>query len=756
MTSLIKFAIAITLLFLGGSAKAQELNGSYSGSLDVQGMQLELIYNITPTADGYTATLDVPAQGATGIELDSVILQDNEVTITSAKMKMSFTGSLTENGLDGTYEQMGKKYPLILKKTVKTKPGNTALPSTDAELLKLAAQETGKYKYSVADYFKTPEAFSFQLSPDGKFISYMKRRETGERDIYLKETTTQKETLLLKQEEDLIRGYYWANDSRILFMQDKGGNENYHVFGIDITGENKKELTPYEGVRVSILEALKEDKNNIIVQMNKDNLKQEEPYRLNINTGEATKLYTVKEGEPPVAGYTFDRKGNLRAITRIIDGVNTEILYKVDGDFKQLKVIEFGDAFGIFSFNPNTENPDDAYIASNLDQDKLEIHLYDLKENKKIKTVYSNDTFDVKNMSLSKKRDYEIDYFEYEGEKSVILPVSETYKKIYSRLKKEFGEKHFYTIDKTDDESRYMVKVTSDKIVGEYYIYDVVKDKVTLLYKLLPQLEAEDMGTMKPISFKSRDGLTLHGYITFPNDYKKGEKLPLIVNVHGGPQGLRDSWGFNPEAQLFASRGYATLQVNFRISGGYGKAFLNAGFGEIGRKVMDDVEDGLAYVLKEGWVAKDKVAIYGASHGGYAVLRGLTKTPDLYACGVDYVGISNLSTFMESFPPYWEKVKDMMYKIWYNPNIPEEKAIMDEISPALHVDKIKKPLFVIQGANDPRVNIAEADQMVENLRGRGVKVPYMVKYDEGHGFHKEENRLDLYQAMMGFFAENLK
>jgi len=301
-----------------------------------------------------------------------------------------------------------------------------------------------------------------------------------------------------------------------------------------------------------------------------------------------------------------------------------------------------------------------------------------------------------------------------------------------------------------------MVAVTSDKIVGEYYLYDVAKDEVTLLYKLLPHLKAEDMASMKPITFKSRDGLTLHGYITLPEGYKNGQKLPLIVNPHGGPQGIRDNWGFNPEAQLFASRGYATLHVNFRISGGYGKKFLKAGFGQIGRKAMDDVEDGIDFVIDQGWVDKDRVAIYGGSHGGYAVLRGMTKTPEKYACGVDYVGVSNLNTFMSTIPPYWEKYRDMMYKIWYNPDNAEEKVIMDEISPALHVDKIKNPLLVVQGANDPRVNIDEADQIVKSLRERGVEVPYMVKYDEGHGFGKEENRLDLYKAMMGFFAEHLK
>ena len=756
MTTILKFSIAITLFFLALTAKSQDLNGSYSGNLEVQGMQMELIFNITPSDKGFSATLDVPMQGASGIELDSVILQDNKVTITSAKMGLTYTGTVSGENIEGLYEQMGQKYPLNLKKTIKTKPGNTALPSTDEQLAKLAAKGKGNFKYTVADYFQTPDVFSFKLSPDGKYLSYMKRRETGERDLYLKETATQKESLLIKQEEDLIRAYFWANDSRILYLQDKGGNENYHLFGVDIDGSNKKELTPYDGVKVDVLETLKDDEDHIIVQMNKDNLQQEEPYLLNINSGEVTKLYTVNAGDPPVAGYNFDQKGNLRAVSRMVDGVNIETLYKVNGEFKSLMVTEFGDAFGIDEFNPATENPDDAYVLSNLGTDKMEIRLYDFKQNKKIKTIFANKDFDVSGLSLSRKRNYEIDFFYYQGEKTEIIPVSDTYKKIYARLKKEFGDKQFFTQGKTDDESKYLVVITSDKIVGEYYLYDVEKDTVTLLYKLLPNLKAEDMASMKPITFKSRDGLTLHGYITLPAGYKKGQKLPLIVNPHGGPQGIRDSWGFNPEGQLFASRGYATLQVNFRISGGYGKEFLKAGFGQIGRKAMDDVEDGIAYVIKQGWVDKDKVAIYGGSHGGYAVLRGMTKTPDLYACGVDYVGVSNLHTFMETIPPYWEKYKELLYKIWYNPNIPEQKVIMDEISPALHVDKIKKPLFVVQGANDPRVNIDEADQIVESLRKRGVDVPYMVKYDEGHGFAKEENQLALYEAMMGFFAEHLK
>jgi dipeptidyl aminopeptidase/acylaminoacyl peptidase len=272
----------------------------------------------------------------------------------------------------------------------------------------------------------------------------------------------------------------------------------------------------------------------------------------------------------------------------------------------------------------------------------------------------------------------------------------------------------------------------------------------------MPQLKEEDMAEMRPITFKSRDGLTIHGYITLPKAVLQGKKAPLIVNPHGGPQGVRDSWFFNPEVQLFASRGYATLQVNFRISGGYGKEFLRAGFKQVGRKVMDDIEDGVNYVIEQGWVDKDKIAIYGGSHGGYATLMGLVKTPDLYVCGVNYVGISSIFTFFQSFPDYWKPFIKMSKEIWDDIDDPEEAIIAKEVSPVFQIDKIKKPLFVVQGANDPRVNINESDQIVVKLREKGFIIPYMVKYNEVHGFGHEENRMDLYKCIMGFFALHFK
>src|SRR5699024_1256166 len=386
---------------------------------------------------------------------------------------------------------------------------------------------------------------------------------------------------------------------------------------------------------------------------------------------------------------------------------------------------------------------------------KARIILYDFESGKKQKEIFSNNEYDVSILGASRKRNWEIDYLGYEGEKVEIIPVSDTFKKVHNDLSTQFEGYEFMIADKTDEEDRYLIVVQSDKLYGRYYEYSPGKGKATLLYDLMPQLKEEDMAEMRPISFRSRDGLKLHGYITLPKKASKGEKIPLVVNPHGGPQGVRDSWGFNPESQLFASRGYATLQVNFRISGGYGKDFLRKGFGEVGRKVMDDVEDGVRYVIDQGWIDPNRVASYGASHGGYATLMGLVKTPDLYVCGVNYVGVSNIETLLASIPEYWKPYLEMLYEIWYDLRDAEEAAIAQEVSPLYQVEKIKKPLFVVQGANDPRVNIKESDQIVEALRGRGYDVPYMVKYNEGHGFGQEENRLEFYKAMMGFLSKYL-
>ena len=636
-------------------------------------------------------------------------------------------------------------------------PGDPSLPSSDKELKKLAKTDKQTHAYSVEDYFSKPKASSFNISPKGKYLSYKEKDESGKNHVYIKNVETGVVKRIIEEKEELIRGYGWANEGRLIYMMDKGGDENYHLFAVNIDGSNKTELTPFDGVKVDFLNGLKEDKDHVIISMNKNNKSVFEPYKMNIVTGKYEQLYKNKDPQNPISDYIFDKDGNLRGFSKLRDGVEFDLFYAVENEkFEKIKELNWKQTFSIISFNYASKNRHEAYVVSNLDSDKSQIYRYDLKENKFLEKIFSHPNYDVSGVSVSRHRNYELDCFSYEGEKRVVIPVSDYYTKLHQTIMEKFSGYDYYISDFTDNESRYLIFIQSDKLYGKYFSYTPKNQKFEELFNLMPQLKESDMSEMRPITFKSRDGITLHGYFTMPKQAKAGEKVPVIVNPHGGPQGVRDSWGFNPEAQLFASRGYATLNVNFRISGGYGKAFLQSGFKEVGRKAMDDVEDGLKYTIDQGWVDANRAAIYGGSHGGYAVLRGLTKTPELYACGVDYVGISNIFTFMNSIPAYWKPFLKIIKEIWYDEDIAEENKIMKEVSPVFHIDKITKPLMVVQGANDPRVNINEADQIVEALRKKGIDVPYMVKYDEGHGFGKEENRLALYNTMMGFFAKHLK
>ncbi|WP_156307678.1 alpha/beta hydrolase family protein [Sphingobacterium endophyticum] len=749
----------LTMLFVlvGVIATKAQVTGDWKGELEVQGMKMEMIFHISDKDGNLTATLDIPVQGASGLPMSSVKFENNILNLAMDQAGLAYEGELKGEKIEGKFKQAGKEFPLILAKTKITKPGDPTLVSSESDLAKLIELGNGNYQYKVEDYFAKPKSSGFALSPNGKYISYREKDEKNKRHVMVKEVATGKVVRAIEEKDELIRGMGWVNDDRLVYIMDQGGNENYHLYAVNIDGSNNIDLTPFDDVQAGILNMLKEQKDYIIIQLNKDNKQVFEPYKVNVQTGTMEKLFTNIDPENAIVDYDFDKDGNLRGYSKMFNGINTQYYYKPQGktEFELFGTANWYDTFSILSFNYASKNPDEAYILTNLDSDKARIVLYDLGTKKLIKEIYSNPDYDATILGISRKRNWEIDYVGYEGEKVEIEPKSATFKEIYNLFKKEFPNYEYSIVGKTDNEDQYLVMVQSDKLYGRYYHLDAKTKKVTFLYDLMPQLKESDMAEMRPITFKSRDGLTLHGYITLPKAALEGKKVPLIVNPHGGPQGVRDSWGFNPETQLFAAHGFATLQVNFRVSGGYGKEFLKSGFKQIGRKAMDDVEDGIQYVIEQGWADKDNVAIYGGSHGGYAVLRGLTKTPDLYKAGVDYVGVSNIFTLLNSIPEYWKPYREMLYQIWYDPNNEEEAAIAKEASPLFHVDKIKAPLFVVQGANDPRVKIAEADQIVKALREKGVDVPYMVKYDEGHGFAKEENQIEFYKAMMGFFHKHL-
>ncbi|MCX6088859.1 MAG: prolyl oligopeptidase family serine peptidase, partial [Candidatus Atribacteria bacterium] len=301
------------------------------------------------------------------------------------------------------------------------------------------------------------------------------------------------------------------------------------------------------------------------------------------------------------------------------------------------------------------------------------------------------------------------------------------------------------------DETRVLLRTSGDKSRGSYFFYDRRRDYFNKIVDISPWIREELMAEMLPVSYPSRDGFTIQGYLTLPKG-KEPNLLPIVIHPHGGPW-ARDVWGFNPEVQFLVNRGYAVLQMNFRGSVGYGRGFWEAGFKEWGRKMQDDISDGVKWLTEKGMADPGRVGIYGGSYGGYAVLAGLTFTPELYTAGIDYVGVSNIFTLLETIPPYWEQGRQMLYTMIGDPV--KDKELLERVSPVFHAERIQAPLFVAQGVNDPRVKKAESDQIVEALQKRGIEVQYLVKDNEGHGFHNEENRFDFYRAMEKFLAQHL-
>jgi dipeptidyl aminopeptidase/acylaminoacyl peptidase len=498
-------------------------------------------------------------------------------------------------------------------------------------------------------------------------------------------------------------------------------------------------------VRAEIIDELRDFPDQLLVGLNKRNKEVFDAYRLDLTTGD---LVLVAENPGNITSWLADHAGNIRG-AQTTDGVNTSFLYRdgATGPFRTVLTTSFRDSFSPLFFTFDNKS---LYAASNLGRDKQAIVLVDPATTKEQKVLFEHPDVDVDSLAFSRKRKVltTISYVTWKPQRKFLDAETE---KLFAALEKQLPGYEFAIQSTTDDENRFVVAAYNDRTPGTRYLYDAGADKLTKLGDIAPWLPETKMARMKPIEYKSRDGMTINGYITLPNG-KEPKNLPVIVNPHGGPW-ARDVWGWNPEVQMLANRGYAVLQMNFRGSTGYGRNFWQASFKQWGLKMQDDISDGVNYLVKEGIADPKRICIYGGSYGGYATLAGVTYTPDLYACAVDYVGVSNLFTFLNTIPPYWKPFLDMMHEMVGEPE--KDKALLTATSPALNADRIRTPLFIAQGARDPRVNIDEANQMVKALKARGVDVPYMVKENEGHGFRNEENQFDFYEAMEGFLAKYL-
>lgn len=600
------------------------------------------------------------------------------------------------------------------------------------------------------NFFKNPEKIDYQVSPDGTYFSFMAPYE-NRLNLFVQKIGSDTTIRITSETERDITASMWAGNNRILFIKDTGGDENYQLYGVNIDGTDLKSYTNFPNVRTTIIDPLRKIDSLVIIGMNKRNPQVFDPYRLNLNTGELTLL---AENPGNIQGWMTDHDGKLRVANAIVDGVNNQILYRETEDqlFQPVLTTNFKETVSFAIFTPDNKM---VYALTNIGRDKTALVLMDPKTCEEKEVLYMNDKYDISDLNYSEKKN-RLTVVACEGHKDMIRHYfDKDEEEIRKKLEAQLPGYNVGVTSKSKDENIRMIYAGNDRTYGTYYLYNVKENKLTKVADIAPWIKEEEMCAMNPITYTSRDGLTIEGYLTLPKGYtmENAKNLPVVVNPHGGPW-IRDSWGYNPEVQFLASRGYAVLQMNFRASTGYGRKFTELGYKQWGQTMQNDITDGVKWLIKEGIADPKRVVIYGASYGGYATLAGVTFTPDLYACAVDYVGVSNLLSFMNTIPPYWKPLLDMMHEMIGDPET--DKEMMEKYSPVFHVDQIKAPLFIAQGANDPRVNKAESDQMVEALKKRGVEVEYMVKENEGHGFSNEENKFDFYRAMEKFLDKYLK
>lgn len=605
--------------------------------------------------------------------------------------------------------------------------------------------------------FGNPEIAAAELSPDGKFIAFLKPWKDT-RNVYVKGVSEpfSAARLLTTETKRPVAGYLWTRDSKyILYAKDNDGDENFNVFAVDplatpVAGADappSRDLTGLKGVRVILYEVPKSDPDVVYIGLNDRDKAWHDLYRLKISTGTKD---LVRKNTERITGWVFDLKGRLRMATRSAENGDTEVL-RVDADaFTKVYSCSVFESCNPLQFQPGDQR---LYMETNKDANLTSLELLD-PQTGKTEMVESDPLGKVDfGGALFSEATAELVETWYIAARVKTYYKNKAFGDDVHWIENKFPDHEILVVSRTKDEQLWLVTAVSDTEPGETMLFDRKARLLTPQYKVREKLPRADLAQMKPVSYKSSDGLEIPAYLTLPRGVA-AKNLPTLMLPHGGPWG-RDQWGYNALAQFFANRGYAVLQPNFRGSTGYGRKFLDAGNLQWGRKMQDDVTWGVKYLIAQGIADPKRVGVIGGSYGGYATLAGVAFTPDLYSAAVDIVGPSNLITLLDSIPPYWESIRKMFYQRMGDPSTPEGKKQLMEESPLNFADKIKTPLLVAQGANDPRVNRREAEQIVIALRDRGFPVEYILAPDEGHGFARPVNNLALFMASEKFFALHL-
>jgi dipeptidyl aminopeptidase/acylaminoacyl peptidase len=584
-----------------------------------------------------------------------------------------------------------------------------------------------------AKLFGNPTRTGGKLSPDGRWISYIAPRD-GVLNVWVAPIDRPDQAKPLTAEKTRpIRTTFWSPDSRqVMFVNDKGGDENFLLYGVDVASGTQKALTPFEKTRVEVIGTSNTIKDHILLGVNNRDPRWHDVYDLNLGTGQLTKVYQ----NDSYAGFVADDQLKLRIAARSRPDGGTDYFRVVDNKVEPTPIAQNGleDALTTSPAGFTTDGKT-LYWVDSRGRDTAAIVAQDMASNAR-QVVAQDPRADVAgglfNPRTGRIEAYQVDYL-----KSDYVPVGDAVTADLAFLKGQ-NKGQFFIGSRTDADDKWLVSFDPVSAPSSTWLYDRKARKLTQLYVGRPELVGAPLQPMQAVEIPARDGLTLVSYLTKPAGVTG--PAPMVLFVHGGPW-ARDGYGYNSYHQWLANRGYAVLSVNYRGSTGFGKKFISAGDLQWGRKMHDDLLDAVDWAVKGGVTTRDKVAIMGGSYGGYATLAGLTMTPDSFACGVDIVGPSNLLTLLKTIPPYWEAGKQQFYKRMGDPTTPAGLALLKERSPLTYVDRIKRPLLIGQGANDPRVNVAESDQIVAAMQAKKIPVTYVVFPDEGHGFARPANNI---------------
>ncbi len=596
----------------------------------------------------------------------------------------------------------------------------------------------------VETFFKGAQKFNYRISPNGKTLAFLQVYK-GKSNVFVRAVNDTARVQLTNFEDLSVRNFNWVGDNKLICEKEKDSTNSFSAFLINKDGTNYAAVKNKANTKSAILNNTIHS-NNILITNNDRNESFFDVYQLNIETG-LKKLFVKNPGN--ILVWFADEKGNVNLGVGG-DGVNETIYYRATAQeqFKPIISNNYKNTLQPLGF---TKDKRYIYALSNINRDKLALVEFDCVEGKESKLLYQNadaDLVEVLNSSLNK----EPALIAYEFEKRQLHFLNAKYKKVYTAISDKLPSQEISIIDKDEAELNFVIKASTDKNPGAYYIYNVDQTSLKKLSEVNPDIKPNNMSSMQAIRYQTRDGLTIHGYLTLPLGTKT-KNLRCVILPHQGPS-QRNVWGFSPEVQFLANRGYAVLQMNYRGSTGYGKEFENAGFKQWGAKMQNDIFDGVMWLIKEGIANPKQIGVFGYGFGGYSALNQVINHPNTYKCAASYSGYINLFTYIKGFPAYFKP-----YKLMLNEMIGDPETDIDYLrsaSPVFQIEKIKTPILIAQGGKDSKVNVNETNQFVKELRKRNIAVNYILNENETQLFKNVDNKLTFYKQLADFLDRHLK